>query len=108
MRRLRVYVDTSVFGGVNDDEFAVPSARFFARVRRREFIVLVSLQTAAELRHAPEAVRKVLADLPDGSVETVAIDRVRMFNGVNAVAGYRALDIRSPFEVEHDDGEQDV
>ena len=42
MRRTRVYVDTSVFGGVCDEEFAQPSRRFFERVSRGEFVVVVS------------------------------------------------------------------
>jgi hypothetical protein len=34
--------------------------------------------------------------------------RVRMFNGVNALNGYRSLDIRSPLEVDYDAQDQDV
>ncbi len=158
MRSPRVYVDTSVFGGVNDPEFARPSKRFFERVTVGDFIVLVSLQTVAELRAAPEAVRRVLAVLDPARVETVDVDaevesladaymaagvvgpkwrgdalhvaaatvagadlvlswnfrhivrfdRVRMFNGINGIRGYRPLDIRSPLEVEHDDADETV
>ncbi len=31
MRRIRVYVDTSVFGGTDDEEFSVASRRFFEK-----------------------------------------------------------------------------
>jgi hypothetical protein len=56
-RPLRVYVDTSVFGGVHDDEFRDPSERFFAAVRDDVFVVLVSEALAVEIASAPAAVR---------------------------------------------------
>jgi len=42
MPTVRVYVDTSVFGGTQDDEFAESSERFFRRVHDGEFSVLIS------------------------------------------------------------------
>lgn len=38
----------------------------------------------------------------------VRFDRVRMFNGINGIRGYRPLNIRSPLEVEHDDADETV
>jgi hypothetical protein len=151
-----VYLDTSVFGGVEDEEFAEASRRVFDRVRRGEFVVLLSRPTLTELETAPEGVRAVLAQLPVEQVErvelsdemrdlaecyldegvlgrsseadalhvataTVAaadlilswnfkhivrVDRIRKFNGVNALRGYDAVDIRSPLEVEHVDEDE--
>ncbi len=74
MRKLRVYVDTSVFGGVNDDEFALSSRRFFDLVRRGKYSVLVSIQTTTELEGAPVPVREVLKGLTPGQVEEVPVD----------------------------------
>jgi predicted nucleic acid-binding protein len=54
---IRVYVDTSVFGGVFDEEFAAASAAFFERVQEGRFPVLISPLVIAELRDAPEVVR---------------------------------------------------
>ncbi len=69
MRKLRVYVDTSVFGGADDEEFAVASRRFFERVHRGEFIVLVSQVTVDELQGAPPCVQNALQGLPaDGTL----------------------------------------
>ncbi len=68
MRTPRVYVDTSVFGGTADDECAVASRRFFERVHRGEFAVLISQITVDELTGAPEEVQQVLRDLPDDSL----------------------------------------
>ena len=72
MRQIRVYVDTSVFGGTQDEEFAEASRRFFLRVRRGEFTVLLSAHTVDELAPAPRQVLQVLQDLPPHCVETVA------------------------------------
>jgi len=38
VHRIRVYVDTSVFGGTQDDEFIVPSSGFFEQVRLDEYV----------------------------------------------------------------------
>jgi len=70
MRKIRVYADTSVFGGALDEEFAEPSRRFFQRVERGEFVVLLSTHTLDELAPAPEQVLEVLRRLPKHCVET--------------------------------------
>jgi len=50
---VRVYADTSVYGGVFDEEFAKPSRRFFDRVREGRFVLVVSRLVEDELRKAP-------------------------------------------------------
>jgi predicted nucleic acid-binding protein len=60
-RPLRVYVDTSVFGGVHDDEFRAPSERFFAAVREGAFVVLVSEALVVEISSAPAIVQATFA-----------------------------------------------
>jgi predicted nucleic acid-binding protein len=54
---LRVYVDTSVFGGVHDEEFRAPSERFFAAVRSSAFTLLVSEALVVEISSAPALVQ---------------------------------------------------
>jgi predicted nucleic acid-binding protein len=56
-KEMRVYVDTSVFGGVFDDEFDIVSQRFFNQVKRKEFILVTSAVVNEELKKAPEEVR---------------------------------------------------
>ena len=73
MGTMRVYADTSVFGGVLDEEFAEPSRRFFDRVRRGEFTLVVSTQVLRELSGAPQAVRDEFDTIPESSLETVPI-----------------------------------
>ena len=158
MRKIRVYVDTSVFGGALDEEFAEPSRRFFHRVEKGEFVVVLSTHTLDELAPAPIQVLEVLRHLPEQCVETISAsdeaellanayiqagafgkasrmdalhvasatvagadlilswnfkhivcyDRIQLFNGVNILQGYRAVDIRSPLEMCDDDESEDL
>jgi len=74
VHRIRVYVDTSVFGGTQDDEFVVASNRFFEQVRLGAYVVLLSDETQRELADSPEAVQGVWLDLPPASVELIGLD----------------------------------
>lgn len=57
VRAIPVYADTSVFGGVFDDEYARASEAFFASVRRGRFHLVTSAVVEDELTDAPEQVR---------------------------------------------------
>ena len=59
MKKLRVYVDTSVLGGCFDEEFAEWSNRLVEDFRRGRFTALLSAVTAAEVEQAPLAVRQI-------------------------------------------------
>jgi len=50
---IRVYVDTSVFGGVLDPEFARASTRFFEQLRVGRFLPVVSVIVSEEMEDAP-------------------------------------------------------
>jgi hypothetical protein len=69
---LRVYADTSVFGGCFHEEFETESVQFFEEVRQGQIVVVVSNVTLDELELAPDAVRKVLADLPSQQIEIIS------------------------------------
>ena len=75
MRRLRLYADTSVFGGCFDEEYDDASRRLFEEVRAGRFLLVLSRTTLQELRLAPEPVRRLAADLPDGSFELLEPSR---------------------------------
>ncbi len=148
-RKLRAYADTSVFGGVFDEEFAEASKAFFDQVVARRLILVLSTVTLRELDGAPAQVQGVLAGLPaeqlemlpddedvirlrdayleagvvgpscEGDAEHVAaasvaevdlivswnfrhivhFDKIRAYNGVNLLYGYRQISIHSPREV---------
>jgi predicted nucleic acid-binding protein len=55
---MRVYADTSVFGGVYDDEFAEPSQEFFAEIESGRFNLVVSAVVRAEIASAPKEVQE--------------------------------------------------
>lgn len=74
MRKIRVYADTSVFGGTHDEEFIGPSQRFFERVYKGDFIVILSNVTLRELVKSPDAVKDVWQNLPAEFVEIVPVD----------------------------------
>jgi predicted nucleic acid-binding protein len=69
----RYYIDTSVFGGCYDEEFAEDSLRLFDEVRRAKVIVLVTPILLAELADAPSEVKGLLDTLPGKAVEQVAL-----------------------------------
>ncbi|MCU0726874.1 MAG: PIN domain protein [Planctomycetes bacterium] len=74
MRRLRVYIDTSVVGGCLDEEFQESSKALLDRARHGELTLLVSSLLLDELLEAPPAVQQVLLDLPETSIQMVELD----------------------------------
>lgn len=54
---MRIYADTSVFGGACDREFKDLSQTFFERVHAGDIVLYVSAVTLDELDGAPENVR---------------------------------------------------
>jgi hypothetical protein len=149
MKKIRVYADTSVYGGCFDDEFARESLRFFEEVRSGRFVLILSEALLFELRSAPERVREILRSIPAYGLETVEMsdeldslrdayiheeilplssvddashiaaasiaevdlliswnfkhivhfDKIRGFNAVNLLMGYKPIQIFSPKEV---------
>jgi predicted nucleic acid-binding protein len=73
MRPLRIYTDTSVFGGCHDPEFAEHSLRFFSVVAAGRIVVLLSDVVIDELAPAPLKVREVFLGLPAISLERVPL-----------------------------------
>ena len=71
--RLRIYTDTSVLGGCEDEEFRDPSRRLVETFERGERILVLSELTLQELETAPEAVRRVLGRIPAAHIETLAL-----------------------------------
>lgn len=59
----RVYVDTSVFGGVFDNEFRIASTIFFNQVKNGEFTIVTSPVVIDEISLAPVEVQKLYKQL---------------------------------------------
>ena len=59
----RIYIDTSVFGGYYDVEFAEFTIPLFDRIQKGEFKLLFSTVTQDELENAPLSVRELVRHL---------------------------------------------
>ena len=72
--RFRIYTDTSVVGGCEDEEFAEHSVRLMESFVRGERVLVVSTLTVQELAAAPAEVRQRLASVPEAHIETLQLD----------------------------------
>ena len=69
----RVYIDISVIGGCEDEEFSEWSLKLFNDFTKGLRIAVVSDLTRRELEGAPENVKKRLLSLPIESIENVSL-----------------------------------
>ena len=58
---IRVYADTSVFGGFFDSQYTSASREFISNVRRNIYELVISPHLADELQLAPAPVRDLFA-----------------------------------------------
>lgn len=63
MKKMRIYFDTSVFGGYFDKEFEEFTKPLFERINKGEFKVLLSAVLQKELEPAPEKIVKLITEL---------------------------------------------
>ena len=74
---MKFYVDTSVWGGHEDEEFEEWTIPFFAQAQAQaqagQFIIVLSDLTLRELTGAPERVRQLTDTVPDPFLETVIV-----------------------------------
>lgn len=69
----RLYFDTSVFGGVYDDEFNEITILLFDKVKSGDVICVYSDLSLAELNNAPQKVKDFFQALPKQNMEFVQI-----------------------------------
>lgn len=60
---MKVYVDTSVFGGFFDREFSEPSKVFFDEIKRQRFTLVSSAVVQAEIEPSPENVKQLFDEM---------------------------------------------
>lgn len=85
---LRIYADTSVFGGCFEPEFSAASLRFFRLVRERRISLLLTRVVRDELREAPMRVQAVLQALPPDVLEDLEVtEAVLALRGAYLAAG---------------------
>lgn len=63
VKKMRIYIDTSVFGGFFDEEFELYTKPLFKRIENGEFKILYSTVTQEELVNAPERVQDLVKSL---------------------------------------------
>src|SRR6266478_3196275 len=69
----RFYFDTSVFGGVYDEEFEEISTLLFEKVKLGEIICVYSDLSETELQSAPQRVKDFFAGLPKEHMQSVEV-----------------------------------
>lgn len=129
MKILRIYADTSVFGGCFDDEFSKESKVLFEDIKNGKFILVISSTIMRELNVAPDYVQQILPDIPIEMVEfidysdeigelrdayivaevdfavswnfkhIVHYEKISGYQAVNLLKGYKPILIYSPKEV---------
>ena len=72
--KIRIYTDTSVLGGCEDEEFAEYSIRLMEAFVTGERILVLSSLTVQELATAPADVRRRLAAVPEAHIEALQLD----------------------------------
>jgi hypothetical protein len=117
---MKIYLDTSVFGGYFEKEFSRWSKKLIDNILSGEHSAVVSDITLAELETAPIYVREIAekivthkyrADTLHIAIATihqvdvlaswnfkhiVNLNRIKLYNSINIKNGYRFIEIRSP------------
>jgi hypothetical protein len=73
--KIRLYFDTSIFGGVFDEEFEEISTLLFEKVNIGQIVCVYSDLTIAELKNAPKKVRDFFESIPKDKMEFVAVTK---------------------------------
>jgi predicted nucleic acid-binding protein len=87
-KTILAYADTSVFGGVFDDEFMQPSKAFIDAIAAGRFTLVTSELVRQEIMAAPQAVRQLfddmlpLADIAAVTGETIQLQQAYLTAGI--------------------------
>lgn len=92
MKKLQIYVDTSVLGGCFEPEFAPWSNGLVADFRAGAFTPILSALLETELRRAPESVRAVYGELRALAGESVPVSD----EALDLLAAYEARRVLGP------------
>ena len=80
-RPIRVYADTTVFGGIVDVEFETASRAFFEEVRNGRFTLIVAPPLDEEIGDAPLSVQELYAEMRDYSEPVRVSAKARLLAG---------------------------
>lgn len=73
MKKQRIYLDTSVFGGFFDDEFQEFTKPLIQRINNGEFTLIFSTLLEEELELAPDKVRNLVQGIDNNHSEFVVV-----------------------------------
>ncbi len=76
LMKQRLYIDTSVFGGYFDNEFAEFTIPLFERIANGEFTLLFSTVTQDELENAPVNVKDLVKSIKRSDTEFIEITAI--------------------------------
>ncbi len=85
---IRIYADTSVFGGVFDEEFQGPSKTFFDAIKKSRFLLVTSELVRQEIQAGPKSVRELffdilpIVDIADITAEALKLQRAYTDAGI--------------------------
>ncbi len=87
-RSITVYADTSVFGGVFDEEFQDASYAFFKAITHKKFQLITSKVVAEEIQAGPDKVQTLfndyllLAEIAEVSIEALQLQQAYINAGI--------------------------
>lgn len=70
---MRIYVDTSVFGGCFDPEFEVWSNLLMDFFKMGKYKAVISEVSEFELKYAPAHVKQILSEIPGKNIEVAKL-----------------------------------
>ena len=70
---MKFYVDTSVWGGYDDEEFSEWTIPFFDQAKQGKFTIVLSDVTIGELQKAPDLIKELPTTIPPDFLELVSI-----------------------------------
>jgi len=78
-KTIRIYADTSVFGGVFDTEFKEASTAFFNAIKKARFVLVSSELIRQEIQAGPKRVQKLFSDiLPLIEIAEITTEALRL------------------------------
>lgn len=76
---IRIYADTSVFGGVFDEEFKIPSKAFFDAIKEERFVLVTSDLVSQEIQAGPKRVRELFLEiLPRMDIAEITKEAIKL------------------------------
>ena len=97
---MKVYIDTSVFGGCFDTEFEFWSIRLFEMIKSGTYRAVISEVTQLEMSFAPDQVKRVLDEIPAQFLDIMSLTSETEFLALQYIKE-KALGKKSLADAQH-------